>query len=344
MRSTLFLVSLGLLTACSTVNYIGIDTYNPAEITFPENITKILMVNNAVPQPHDRGYELTVSGLPQDTARVQTDSALFDACRSLGTAIVDAGYFKDVLLYDKPLRTDTVYYEDRKIPSAEIRLLCEENEADAVVALDRLLFDMERNEAELPKGYVMGTIDVKMAAVFRAYLPGREAPLATIYVADSLFWTEAAPNLRTLGKILPAPEEAVRTAGQYLALKASPNFVPHWENETRWYFTGVSSAWKEASAYAAAEKWETAAERWQQLYAASSGWKPKARAASNLALAEEMKGDMQKAQEWASRSHALFLQYSGEKDKYTQLLKIYADVLSERVRNDQKLNIQIGKE
>ena len=60
MRSILFIGIAGLLSACSTINYVGIETYNPAEVTFPENVAKVLIVNNAVPQPEDAGYEFTM--------------------------------------------------------------------------------------------------------------------------------------------------------------------------------------------------------------------------------------------------------------------------------------------
>ena len=64
MRSILFIGIAGLLSACSTINYVGIETYNPAEVTFPENVAKVLIVNNAVPQPEDAGYEYTLQGSP----------------------------------------------------------------------------------------------------------------------------------------------------------------------------------------------------------------------------------------------------------------------------------------
>ena len=42
----------------------------------------------------------TARGEPvQDTARVHADSALYDACHSLGKSIVDVSFFNDVLLY-----------------------------------------------------------------------------------------------------------------------------------------------------------------------------------------------------------------------------------------------------
>lgn len=68
MRTTLYLLMACLFSACSTIEYIGIETYNPAEITFPKNVDKVLIVNNAVPQPDDVGYTYNLYGTVQDTA------------------------------------------------------------------------------------------------------------------------------------------------------------------------------------------------------------------------------------------------------------------------------------
>ena len=38
MRTTLYLLMACLFSACNTIEYIGIETYNPAEITFPKNV------------------------------------------------------------------------------------------------------------------------------------------------------------------------------------------------------------------------------------------------------------------------------------------------------------------
>lgn len=41
MRTTLYLLMACLFSACNTIEYIGIETYNPAEITFPKNVDKV---------------------------------------------------------------------------------------------------------------------------------------------------------------------------------------------------------------------------------------------------------------------------------------------------------------
>ena len=295
MRVACCLLSVCFLASCSSVNYVGIETYNPAEITFPGNVGKILVVNNAVHQPDDVGCEFTLFGDKVDTCRVKADSALFYACSGLGKAMADISFFNDVLLYHDAVRKDDVYYEDKKLTQDQVQELCDETGTDAVVSIDRLLFESKKNIMAYAEGYVGGEIQVKISGVVRGYLPGRPNPLATVYVADSVFFNEEAPNLILLDKFLPSSENALRASAEYIGMKTSPNFVPHWNNETRWFYTGMGTKWKEASAYAQSEKWDKAVEYWEHLYEKSGGWKAKAKAASNIALGYEMKTKLDEA-------------------------------------------------
>lgn len=343
MRSAFCLLSVCLLASCSSVNYMGIETYNAAEVTFPENVGRILVVNNALPQPEKSGYEYKLFGTVQDTARMEADSALFDACRGLGKAIVNASFFNDVLLYHEPTRKDTRYYEDIKLTEDQVEALCNETGTDAVIAVDRLLFETKKDVVAYAEGYVSGDLDVKISGVIRAYLPGRPNPLATVYMSDSLFWGESAGNLVMLERILPPTTDAIRAAGEYIGMKASPNFVPHWADETRWYYTGIGARWKEATAYAESEKWDKAMERWSYLYKNSSKAKNRAKAAANIALCHELKNELKEAHEWASKSYDLFKKNGGEDSSNAKLLSLYVEVLSNRIHSDKKLNMQFGE-
>lgn len=343
MRIAYCLLIVCLLAGCSPVSYVGIETYNPAEITFPGNVSKVLVVNNAVPQPDDVGCKFSLFGEKVDTCRVKADSAVFDACRGLGKAMVDISYFNDVLLYHDALRKDNVYYEDRKLTQDQVAALCNETGADAVISFDRLLFESQKSVIAYADGFVEGEIQVRMSGVVRGYLPGRPAPLATVYIADSLFFIEDAPNLVILDRFLPSTENALRASAEYIGMKTSPNFVPHWNSETRWYYTGMGSRWKEAAAYAESGKWDKAVERWAYLYEKSSSSKSKAKAATNLALGYEMKTELEKAYEWANKAHELFLKDEGEKGNNAKLLSLYVEVLRNRIHSNKKLNKQFGE-
>ena len=343
MRTTLYLLMACLFSACNTIEYIGIETYNPAEITFPKNVDKVLIVNNAVPQPDDVGYTYNLYGTVQDTARAHADSALYDACHSLGKSIVDVSFFNDVLLYHDGTRQDKKYLVDEKLTPETVKELCRETGTDAVISLDRLLFRMEKDVVAFAEGFVVGGVDIEITGVVRGYLPGRDNPLATVYVQDSVFWSESADNMELLKLYLPSPDEALRAAGQYIGRKVTPNFVPHWDNESRWFYKGEGARWKEATAYALSDKWEEAASRWKHVYENSSRWKERAKAASNLALFYEMKTQLKDAYDWAAKSYEIFNNKKGEDYNYTKMQRLYVEALGKRIRSDQKLNKQFGE-
>lgn len=332
-----------LLTGCSSIKELYIETHNPAEITYPEHISRILIVNNTVAQPPDVGYELFILGKQQDTCRANADSAAWDACRVLGEAIVDANYFDDVLLYDFPARTDHTFLADGKMTAEKVRELCEETGTDAIISFDRLLFGMRKDVIAWSDGVLEGKINVEIGGVVRAYLPERAIPLASIMVNDSVAFSEYAGNMDLLDLFLPSPDNALRAAGDYIGASLQSTFVPHWKEEKRWYYTGSGSRWKEASAYASAGKWTEALENWNTLYTKSSNKKAKAKLASNMALSEEILGDLDKAGKWAMISRDLFKETEGEEAMNTKLLDIYTSVLQQRMQHDKKLDIQFGE-
>lgn len=331
-----------LLTACGGINYVGIETRNPGEVTFPRDVRKVLMVNNAAAQPEKSGYAYTLLGVVQDTARARADSALFDLCAACGTSILDAGYFDDVLLFHDPLREpESDFMADRKLTRDEVASLCHSNGTDAVLSLDKMLFAMKREDVNVGPGYLGGTITVKMQGMMRAYLPDLDNALATVLIEDSVEFQQAAEDLRMLDYYLPTADEALRIAASALGEKVSGYFVPHWSEETRWYYNNAGSQWREAAAFVSSGKWEEAEKIWKRLYEATSSKARRARLASNIALCHEMQSRLEQAHEWAQRSYELFLESEGGKSRNAGQLDAYAGVLKERIRANEKLNGQI---
>lgn len=343
MKKALFLVLIWIvLASCSTINYINIETFKPAEITFPSVVKKVLIVNNAAPQHEQSGYEFKFLGNKQDTARAKADSALFDACRALGMSILETNYFSDVLLFHENTREDNDYLLDRKLSPTTVRTLCEETGADAVISFDRLLFEMNKVINSINPEFYNGIIKVQIAGIVRAYVPQREAPLATVIMTDSIHWTElGVPSLRELERYLPNPEEALREAGNYIGERATPNFVPHWQNEVRWFYSGITTEWKQGAAYASNQKWDNAEKVWESAYNKTKNETQKAKLASNLAFVNEMQGEYSDALKW-SEIAANYFKKKGEQSRDYQIQTLYKTGLQERIRENQKLNIQFG--
>ena len=106
MRLILCLLFAGILAGCSTLTYVDIQTCNPAEITFPATVGKVLVVNHAVAQPADKGYVYLLGDEKQDTCRAYADSALMDACRSLGSTVCRLSWMPVPTLLSSTLPTD----------------------------------------------------------------------------------------------------------------------------------------------------------------------------------------------------------------------------------------------
>lgn len=336
----LCLLLVWLLSACSSIEYIGIETYNPAEVTFPKSVKKVLVVNNALPQPDHMGYTYKLYGKVQDTARMVADSALYDACRSLGSSIAEETFFKDVLLFHDGTRLDTRFMDDEELSKSTVERLCRETGTDAIVSFDCLLFKVDKNISTLSGGYVVGDVQVYVNGVVRTYLPKRTSPLATIYVKDSLYWSEGAENLYILKQFLPTANEAIRVAADYIGKKTAPNFIPHWDKETRWLYKSQGARWKEATAFAKSDNWEEAVSRWMAIYEGSKKWEEQAKAASNIALYYEMNTQLKEAYDWALKSYTLFKQHGGVDEKQTGVQQLYVDALNKRIQSNLKLSKQ----
>jgi hypothetical protein len=202
---------------------------------------------------------------------------------------------------------------------------------------------------ETVKNFLSGQTDVAVTATgylkgtLRSYIPGRKSPLASVIVEDSVKIQDFFIDINSMKKYFPSPQETIIITADEIGSKLTPNFIPYWQNERRWIYSGLSSKWKEASAYASADNWGKASDLWKSIFEKSNNIQTKAKAASNIALCYEMETKLDEAAEWATKSEELFTQSKGENDKYSILQKAYLQALKERISSNAKLNMQFSR-
>ena len=337
--SGLFLL---LLCSCASYHYVSIESFNPAVITFPEELRRVLIVNNALPQ-EEVPFESTMRQLP-DSIIIIADSTTFDFCNMLGEALAEFQGFDDVRLLEGCFRKDSSPLSALTLKREEVEQLCDEHEVDVVISLDRLLFRLNEYEGEVSGIDITGLINVEVSGVLRVYIPTRDTPMTTILLSDTI-----TPNTWMNWYNLDFwdlyfdfdPTNLIRESARYNAYEARKHFVPYWIQDVRWYYVSFESQWKEASAYAESEKWDEALAIWLKLYDRTSSRKQKARLASNIALGEELTGDLEKALEYATIAYQYMLHYLGEDDALTKKQEVYVRVLSSRVAENPKLRLQM---
>jgi hypothetical protein len=319
---------------------MSIETYNPATVTFPPDVRRILIVDNTALQPQVP-FTLSLIKAP-DTMKIASGHVATVFCRTLGETIVESPYFEDVLLYDGRFRTDSLDWRtDAALTPEEVRQLCDEQDVDAVVSMDRLLFGLNESIRKTDDyGFTSGLfLDVKISGILRTYLPERRQPLHVIYLSDTVYSCIVPDILEPF-----TPEDihyALTAAFEELAGKYHTHFVPHWNGDVRWYYVSSAARCKEAAAFMAAGKWDNAASIWELLYDAASSLETRARMASNMALCCEMTGNFTKAEEWAKRAcQHLAEDRPANDDRMSGLQKEYLNVLTCRIEAEKKLRKQ----
>jgi hypothetical protein len=327
-----------LAASCGQVRSVGIETYNPAGVTFPENVRRVLVVNNAAVRA-EVPFTSTVRKLPE-SAGLTGDSAVTVFCHTLGREIAASPRFEDVLLYDGCYRTDSAPSDGYLTPD-DVTRLCEEHAVDAVISLDRLLFHIRESIREISWIDKVCEVEVGVSGVLRVRLPDRETPLTTLYLSDTI---RPQPEDGSPAGVyfMPQPDEVLSETAAHVAVKAHAHFVPYRSADSRWYYVSPGSRWKEAAAFAAADKWEQAATIWQSLYETTNSWKTKACLASNLALCTEFSGRLAPALQWAILAHQYFSEHLSAGDRKIDMQKLYVTVLEHRVAEEKTLRKQLG--
>ena len=328
-----------LLASCSTIRFIGIDTLEPSELHVPHTVRRVLILDNAA-MPSAAPCALTLGKIPLEVTEVTTDSMAFYYCHTLGERIADAHRYDDVRLYDRAYRPS--HLSDQPLSASEVRQLCTDEGADAVISLDGLRFSVKGDINPL-YFFTSDPLQVDVSGVLRLSIPSDPLPIVrTVYLSDTLHAAfEGAINAAEA--IHQSMRIVLREVSTYMADKSSMYFVPHWVSNVRWYYTSSSSTWKEGCAYAAAEKWKEAAMVWHRLYQQTSNWKARARLASNIAVSEELCGNLSIASDWAERSYTHYLEYASEVDSTTlNRQRRYTEAMKQRLRSDKELR-DLGK-
>jgi len=351
---SIVLLVVALLSSCTSLRSIEIDTYSPAAITFPPEIKTVMIVNNSAQQPDGvgHGYIRNISNTPasfamreriDSTLSVSSDSTAYTFCLSLGRRIAESPLFSDVRICEDTLRLDSAFYDVKPFSARRLSEMCEEYGVDALISLDKIFFNTVFSETGL-RGFALdNSVEVRMSGELRALWPGQEHVYSIPFV-DSLtwYWNE---NLSfedflvglSINDVRPAMLSLSEAAGQ----GAYVNFVPHWSNDKRWYYTSISSEWRRGTAFAVANKWAEAAVVWEPLLHKTTNLKQQARLASNLALCYEMTGQLDKAVLYAAMSHLYYEELSGADDSSTKLQKLYLGVLQTRVEADKLVSTQL---
>lgn len=252
-----------------------IEIGHPAELTLPEHVSDVLLVNNTVPHPD----------LP--TGAFYTLMAASEVLESsyLLPSVLETSQNSSVSLYRRQLLTN------QRADS-----LLSTYHADALLVLNQLIVhpstDSYLTDRETYYAYTQAIVGSHWSLFFRRDgQPGADLITSrTLVYADTLYW-EKEDELRTAAlQALPANEDVRNEMAIYAGEQLARRLMPTFETADRYlYDLGASDAGMQAFVR---KQWQQAIEAWS---APQADIKRAAYAAANRAVACEIIGDISDA-------------------------------------------------
>ncbi|MCM4168255.1 hypothetical protein KCTC52924_03817 [Arenibacter antarcticus] len=303
-----------LLISCSATNNLTMGTTQPAVVSIPKEVATIGIINRSAPSENNQSLDkidkiLSAEGLHLDEKGGEA------AVLALSDALIRTDLFTEVkVLEGTPEIRKGLNILPTTLPWDIVEKLCEENGVD-------LIFSLEFYDTDTKVSYSVGTYEFPNQLGLKVSLPGHQVTLNTqinngwrIYdpknrvVLDQFIYSDGfiasgkGINPMKAVEAIARRNETVmdysKNMGNAYGLRLSP--LRHRVN--RDYFVRGTDNFEVAKRRAQTGDWMGAAQLWEREVGNPKS-KIAGRACYNMAIINEINGDLETAMDWASRSY-----------------------------------------
>ncbi len=306
------LTVLFALFACAPK--VPIDIYRAAQISLPEDIETVAVIDRSRAKPALQELmgevEGALSGRPEGADRHGAERAL----QGLVETLEDSKRFDVITPLSGKKYVDVRMFQSQ--PNwAAFKELCETSGADAIISLED--FDSESDVRDWPQ--LLEAVDLyaqsttvtlhqaqrtsAVKADWRIYRPADQSILDAVgdwWIEQS--WDEADTNKETARDRLPPIYDTVLLLGHEAGRTYGHRISPKVQTVRRTFFASGDTQLRTAAQRAKSGKWDEAITLWRSLEKETDDGTVKGMAQFNLAVAFEVKGNLQGALLWMGRA------------------------------------------
>ncbi|MCK5028967.1 MAG: hypothetical protein KAR57_04980 [Bacteroidales bacterium] len=328
MKSIKFTIIIGvflvLFYSCEPLSTIRVETVVPANIEFPGSFNKIVFIN----LESDLNDDQKTDTLLYKIITQEMNLGFIDAIKS--TAGIDSSRF----LYLKGFPNKNRVYNRDTISWYFLGEIAKKSDADIFIILDSMNLHMNNEEYTDTYSYPVEYYkyrELRISAFWSVYDLIDKKRLDKYNYTDTLYWEKVGYMKAEVEKNMPGVEQCIREASYFTASDYAKRVFPGWQTEIRYYFVTGNKDFKLAAEFVKNNKWEEASVFWEK-YTKDIDKEIASRACFNLALANEMTGNLDIAIAWAETS---------EKIKKKSRTRYYIYNLKMRKEELEKLGKQI---
>jgi tetratricopeptide (TPR) repeat protein len=327
-------------TSCATQElYLNIT--QPAPVTIAPEIKTIGIIDRSNPTDQTKTIDMIDQLLTLEGDELDSIGTL-EAIRGVTQELKENDRFNEVkLLTDIKFKASSVGSLPSPLTWEQVEGICLENGTDALFALEmydtdtHVSYSTEKTQIETPLGNIPAlehivSMEILVKTGWRIYSPADKAILDEYIVAETVNFTGRGINPVVAVSALMNREAAVKEvsnkAGHIYALR----LIPYRLRATRDYFVKGTDNFKIAKRRAQLGKWDEAAELWEKE-TSNPDRKVAGRAHYNMAIINEINGDLETAKTWAQKAYA---------DYKIKLALDYVRILENRAYNEEVLKYQ----
>jgi tetratricopeptide (TPR) repeat protein len=296
-----------------TYKEIDIQYVNKPDIKIPSSFNKPLILVNLYENKrlnNKECFEFAIDSLAAEESALSLRDDLNNSPWFAGLKIPIRKYFRiENSQFIKP------------IPWKVVKSIANQDSADLVISLEYIKINESTDSYKKQNSqyeYYYGYICASIYCYWRVYDVVNNKISSSYLYRDTLIWDANDWVPVSIGNQIPGFFNASAYAGRDCGEKYAIKIAPIWTNDRRILFHIGSKGMEEAANFAIKGQWLEAASEWQKVFALNKR-KLSAKAAFNLALANEMLEKFDIALEWLRKAKKLYPM--PEIDNYTSTIE-----------------------
>lgn len=341
MKKYIIILFAAAFLVCCKTQQLYINVIEPAPVTLPASIKTVGVINRSNPTDKTKTMDDVDKALSLEGVDLDKDGAM-ESIKGLSEELMNNTRFNEVkTLSNIDFRTSSI--SDFPVPLSWdiVERICTETSTDALFALEKFDTDShldvsaKKVDIKTPLGTVPGIetqADMRtlVKTGWRIYDPSSKSILDEYTYSETVVFTGRGINpLKALAALTGRKEavnEVSNKAGHGYAMRIIPYRIRVWRD----YYVKGTDNFEIARRKAETGKWDEAGLLWEKETKNSSA-KIAGRAAYNMAIINEINGDIDSALKWAQKSY---------EDSNNKLALDYVRILENRQYKNEILNAQ----
>ena len=328
-----------LIQACGTTKEVPVTVVEPAPVELSQEIKRIGVISSCSAVSETTALEELepwISHTDTKWSKEAKKAALQGLFQQLSK---DTKFDTILLLDDVPSDYIALGENTEDIDWDQLNSICVENNVDALFALASFQTDTEvsikktrieqknllREVVKIPGNEI--TLRTMIENGWRIYDPAERSILDEITINDELTSSAQGEDPYMAFQAIEDRKDSLISKGSKAGHNFGSRLQPYSTVVWRDYYTKGSTNMEKADSLAQSDNWQQAAALWK-LDIVHPKEKIRARAQYNLAVANELHGDLDSAVDWATKSYDTYASKSTE---------LYLDQLQTRILNTNRI-------